>query len=585
MSRSHPPGSLELSEGDIRRQLARILDCSDLQSSTRRREMLTFIVEEALAGRDTELKATTIAMAVFGRGSDFDQQSDPIVRLEARKLRRDLDNYYAGHGRDDPIRISIPKGHYIPKFTPQEPMAHEGDPSNEKSTGDQKHEATPRTGRYIGLASLVVICTAVLVGLGLWHGRLEGRAPTEARGTVNKVSILVEHFEPRTDDALVSLVASGLTNELAADLIRFPDLAVHLASEPVARGSGSASNANRTPAVEFVVTGDVWRDGDELQVRTNLVRRADFEVLWSERYTEGTNGQSITDIQDSISSLVASTIGQQYGYALRDVRAERLVDRNDPTLRGFACVASAQIYRRTYHRDQYQAARDCLEATVREDPEYVRAWAMLAYLRNDAARFGHEKELSRDAAFALAKQAAARAIDLDPQDTDALQAMSHVEQYAGDMERSIEFARRAVEVNPNDPAALANLAIRYGIAGRFDEGVPIMHRAIDRSVAPPPFYFHLLAADHLIKEEWEELVIDAEHASADGWSFGQALLAIAHSNLSNEAAARDALARLSELDPLLYEDPKAWLESHRMNAVLVEAVTQGLSEAHVFVGE
>ncbi|WP_299642627.1 hypothetical protein [uncultured Ruegeria sp.] len=57
---------------------------------------------------------------------------------------------------------------------------------------------------------------------------------------------------------------------------------------------------------------------------------------------------------------------------------------------------------------------------------------MLAYLRNDAARFGHEKELSRDAAFALAKQAAARAIDFDPKDTDALQAMSHVEQYAGD---------------------------------------------------------------------------------------------------------------------------------------------------------
>ncbi len=584
MIRSHHSGSFHISEEDVRRQLKRILDCSDLQSSTRRREMLRHVVEETLAGRDAELKATTIAMAVFGRGSDFDQQSDPIVRLEARKLRRDLDNYYAGHGRDDPIRISIPKGHYIPKFSQQEQAVPNEVSLGEKSADDHVRELKPGNKLFAGAAFVVVVCIAITLGLGFLFARPENLTPTEAPSVSSKISILVEEFEPRTNDDFVSLVASGLTNEIAAALIRFPDLAVHIASKQATTEAETTSSDSNAPETEFKVTGDVWREGEELLFRTNLVRRTDFEILWSERYAEGTYGQSITAIQDTISSQIASTIGQQYGYVLSDVRANKLEDHDDPSLRGFACVASAQIYRRTYHRDQYQAARDCLEATVREEPEYVRAWAMLAYLRNDAARFGHETELSRDAAFALAKEAAIRAIDLNPQDTDALQAMSHVEQYAGDMARSIEFARKAVEANPNDPAALANLAIRYGIAGRFPEGVPIMHRAIDLSVAPPPFYFHLLAADHLIKEEWEELVIDAERASADGWSFGQALLAIAHSKLSNEPAARVALTRLAELDPLLSDNPKAWLESHSMHAVLVEAVTEGLSEAHAYVG-
>ena len=93
------------SSAEIRQQLDRILEYPELQSNERRQSMLRYIVEEALAGHSPKLKATSIAMDVFGRGSDFDQQMDPVVRLEARKLRRDLDHYYAGAGRNDPIRM------------------------------------------------------------------------------------------------------------------------------------------------------------------------------------------------------------------------------------------------------------------------------------------------------------------------------------------------------------------------------------------------------------------------------------------------------------------------------------------------
>ncbi len=64
--------------------------------------MLAYLVEEMLAGRGGELKGYTIGTSVFGRAPDFDAQSDPVVRLEARRLRRDLASYYVSAGRAAP---------------------------------------------------------------------------------------------------------------------------------------------------------------------------------------------------------------------------------------------------------------------------------------------------------------------------------------------------------------------------------------------------------------------------------------------------------------------------------------------------
>ena len=100
----------------IRAQLERILDSPTLQASPRRRAFLRYLVEETLAGRADGLKGYSLGLAVFGRDGTFESQSDPVVRLEARRLRRDLDSYYVDAGARDPVRITIPKGHYVPHF-------------------------------------------------------------------------------------------------------------------------------------------------------------------------------------------------------------------------------------------------------------------------------------------------------------------------------------------------------------------------------------------------------------------------------------------------------------------------------------
>jgi hypothetical protein len=101
---------------DIRRELSRIVGSSTFRDSYRLSSFLSFIVEMTLAGHSNKLKAYTIAVEALGRGTDFDPQTDPIVRVEAVRMRQALARYYSGTGRDDPLVIEVPRGSYIPAF-------------------------------------------------------------------------------------------------------------------------------------------------------------------------------------------------------------------------------------------------------------------------------------------------------------------------------------------------------------------------------------------------------------------------------------------------------------------------------------
>ena len=104
------------SKTELRSALLRVLSSSEFQSAPQLRAFLQFVVETVLDNRKNEIKGYTIALEALGRDHAFDPVSDPIVRVEAARLRRRLARYYAGTGRADPLIISIPKGGYAPKF-------------------------------------------------------------------------------------------------------------------------------------------------------------------------------------------------------------------------------------------------------------------------------------------------------------------------------------------------------------------------------------------------------------------------------------------------------------------------------------
>ena len=98
----------------IREQLVRILNSGPFHQSQRRQRFLEYLVNEALAGRGERLKAYNVALEVFDRPETFDPIADPIVRVEAARLREKIREYYVADGQGDAIHIDLPKGTYTP---------------------------------------------------------------------------------------------------------------------------------------------------------------------------------------------------------------------------------------------------------------------------------------------------------------------------------------------------------------------------------------------------------------------------------------------------------------------------------------
>ena len=100
----------------IREQLVRILNSGPFHQSQRRQRFLEYLVNETLAGRGERLKAYNVAVEVFERPETFDPTVDPLVRIEAARLREKLREYYGTDGQGDPIYIDLPKGTYTPQI-------------------------------------------------------------------------------------------------------------------------------------------------------------------------------------------------------------------------------------------------------------------------------------------------------------------------------------------------------------------------------------------------------------------------------------------------------------------------------------
>ena len=154
----------QLHQADIRAALDRVVASDHLSKSPQLGNFLRFVVDKTLAGRAERIKAYSIAADALGRDANFDPQNDPIVRVEAGRLRRALDHYYANGGSNDPIVIELPRGHYVPVFRAN---------TARRRTITRFHVMRRRftntvRGNSRLVVLIVVIATAVSLGLDLF---------------------------------------------------------------------------------------------------------------------------------------------------------------------------------------------------------------------------------------------------------------------------------------------------------------------------------------------------------------------------------------------------------------------------------
>jgi hypothetical protein len=123
-------------------QLDKILQGRTLHGSESLKAFLRFIVDKTTENSESQLKEYVIATEVFGRGKGFDSRTDSVVRVQAGRLRVKLHEYYSTEGKDDPIIIDLPKGHYTPVF------------SYAQKSGDQSDNGQPITASRLTRPSL-----------------------------------------------------------------------------------------------------------------------------------------------------------------------------------------------------------------------------------------------------------------------------------------------------------------------------------------------------------------------------------------------------------------------------------------------
>jgi hypothetical protein len=156
----------------------RVADSASLRNCPKLRAFLLYVCENTLAGQTDNVREQVIGSKVFGRPAGYNLGEDNIVRVEARELRKRLESYFAGEGRQEPLVIDIPKGGYIPIFRTREQLIPELESGTQGLAGaipPGRLRGSPR--RWLWVAGLVA-----LLAVAFWLTRL--RPQTSARSSV-----------------------------------------------------------------------------------------------------------------------------------------------------------------------------------------------------------------------------------------------------------------------------------------------------------------------------------------------------------------------------------------------------------------
>lgn len=254
-------------------QLDRILRSSDFDASARNRAFLRYVVNETLAGRSEYIKGYTIAQEVFHRDPDFDPQLDPVVRIEASRLRRSLERYYLTAGRRDRIRLDLPKGGYVPRF--------------ELSDG---HPDADVRGQIVELSEPNLPAVRALP------------------------SVVVLPFEPLGEEPCLVQLARGIAEELIDQLLHFDNLIV-IADTMGSRNTllGVRAPGSRMADASYVLKGSVRIANGRLRLSAHMLDADSGRYVWAQSFDRQMSDKDVLATQEDIAAMVASRIASPEG--------------------------------------------------------------------------------------------------------------------------------------------------------------------------------------------------------------------------------------------------------------------------------
>lgn len=502
---------------DVAAQLRRILASAEFDATERNRRFLTYVVEATLAGRAAQLKSVPIAQDVFQRDASFDPQLDPVVRMEAGRLRRGLERYYLTAGKDDPIRIDLPKGGYVPKFTrlAVDPVTMQEPAPSSALSATTPPAGVPRPGRQRAVLLITVAALLLCGGLAVlaalrWTGHADAAGGLHPAPTTP--SIIIMPFENLGEGH--GYLAQGLTIELVARLMAYGELTVVSAQSSFkVTPTANPLQVGRTLSVSFALKGGVRVADNKLRVIVQLIDVADGRYLWTQMFEKELSANALYSIQDEIADRVAAHLAAPYG-VLTAISTKRLSHQAPPDLAAYQCVLQAYGYRRGLSVPVHAAVRDCLERTVANTPDYAAAWAQLAYIYLDEYRFRINPRGTGTEPLQRALAAARRAVELAGASVYPHLALSTVHHYRRELDEMRAEAYRALAINPGNPEVMAQVGWRLALTGDWQEGMALLNKALTRDPDPPSWYSVFTMLDAYRRADLGGALIEARKAVA-----------------------------------------------------------------------
>jgi TolB-like protein len=518
----------------VRAELSRLFEHKLFKDTTRMKRFLGYIVEEAIQGRADRLKGYTIGLEVFDRPESFDPQADTIVRVQAGQLRRRLDLYYADAGKTSPVRILVPKGRYAPifEFRQQAPL-----------TEDKKADEL---------------------------------VPVAANDP--RPSIAVLSLDDLTLPGEGAYFAAGLTAEIVNALVQFRGLRVVTLTPTVASRLNAITTreTGQRAGADFVLSGNVRRDGEIFRVMLNLIRAETGEHIFSRIYDREFTPGSLFSLQEEIASYTAASIAAPFGAVNRYNRRMQSGRKNSPD-----AVKAALSYHNLRLSPTRSGAEELLEdfkrITDKED-RFSTGWAMRALLNTFLVS---QTFPIRDAKAHLedAEKAGKMAVKIDSEN-----ALGHFSLYMthylrGEFDHAAENIERALSLNPNDYWMLAYYGVGLAMRGEVRRAIN-MQEAAKKLVGHAPVWFHMpQAIQDYLTGDYDAVIAWLPEDTILAPQFVQ-LLGVASLALSGRKDSVDALVKAmkAETPNLEAEIGQSFLYWH-MHPALNDKLIAGLAAA------
>lgn len=415
-ARHTAPAAGKLPARAIRHELERVLASATFQHVDRLKRFLSFVVEEAAAGRSDRLKEYVIGVEVFGKEEQFDPRTDPIVRVQARRLRTRLVQYYREEGQLDEVDIQLPKGGYVPAF--------------KRRSGDAPQKRS---------------ITAALAGR-------------------NSVTVLPFVDHSRTGE--LGYFCKGLTQEIVHQLTSLKGLRVLVSN--VADAAPTDARALTPLDAAMMLTGSVRGSADRARIAVQLIDAASGAYLWSESVDAALGDPVATEEQ--VARLVVDKLQPQI---VQGGPAGVGAPRPSQNL-----AANNLYLQARYHLDQRTEegllkAVEIFERVIVEDAGHAHAHSGLADAYGLLTHYG---VLGPADVWAKAASSAATAVMLDPHSAEAHTSIAHVKATQDwDWANAEREFKCAIRLNPRYATAHHWYAMSSLVPlGRLDEALDEM---------------------------------------------------------------------------------------------------------------